>query len=115
LLFNVIPLDLNAPVPEFCKFFTAHQKESFLFASLISFAAPQYLERIVTADKIWVHQYEQDSKAQSVVWKSQTSPMAKKVKSQPSVGKITFTIFFSDMEIAIFVHFTPERKKIFVR
>jgi hypothetical protein len=37
--------------------------------------------------------------------------MAKKFKSQPSVGKITVTLFW-DVEGAILVHFTPKGKTI---
>jgi hypothetical protein len=64
-----------------------------LYVSLISFAPRQFLERIVTADEIWVHHYEPDSKAQSMAWKRPTSPVAKKFKSQPSAGKIMLTLF----------------------
>jgi hypothetical protein len=52
----------------------------------------EFLERIVTADKIWVNYYEPKSKAQIMVFKRPTSPMAKKFKSQPSAGKIWLTI-----------------------
>jgi hypothetical protein len=33
-------------------------EKSFFVASLTSFAPRQFLERIVTADEIWVHHYE---------------------------------------------------------
>jgi hypothetical protein len=62
-------------------------------ASLTSFAPRQFLERIVTADETWVDHYEPESKAQSLAWKRPTSPVAKKFKSQPSAGKIMFTLF----------------------
>jgi hypothetical protein len=35
-------------------------------------------------------------------------PVAKKFKSQPSVGKISFRSFLEDMEGEILVHFTPK-------
>jgi histone-lysine N-methyltransferase SETMAR len=79
-------------------------KKSFLVESLTNFAPLQFLERFVTADKTSVHHYEPESKAQSMVWKRPTSPVAKKFKSQPSVGKIMLTLFW-DMESAILVHF----------
>jgi hypothetical protein len=82
-----------------------------LVASLTNFAPRQFLERIVTADETWVHQYEPESKAQSVAWKHQTSHVVKKFKSQPSAGKIMLTIF-CDMEGAILVHFTPKGETV---
>jgi len=41
----------------------------------------QFLDRIVTADEIWVHHYEPECKALSVAWKRPTSPVAKKFES----------------------------------
>jgi hypothetical protein len=52
------------------------------------------LERIVTADEIWVHRYEPESKAQSMAWKRPKLPVAKKFKSQPSDGKIMLIVFW---------------------
>jgi hypothetical protein len=65
------------------------------------------LERIITADKTWVHHYEPESKAQSMAWKHPTLPVAKKFKSQPSAGKIMLTLFWN-MEGSILIHFTPK-------
>jgi hypothetical protein len=39
-----------------------------------------------------VHHYEQESKAQSTAWKHRTLPVAKKLKNQPSAGKIMLTL-----------------------
>jgi histone-lysine N-methyltransferase SETMAR len=74
-----------------------------LVASLTNFEPRQFSEPIVTADETWVHRYEPESKAQSMVWKSPTSPVAKKFKSQPSAGKIMLTLFW-DMEGTILIH-----------
>jgi hypothetical protein len=41
-----------------------------------------------------------------MAWKRQTSPVAKKFKSQPSAGKIMLKVL-GDVEYAILVHFTP--------
>jgi len=46
-----------------------------------------------------------------MAWKRQTSPMAKKFKSQPSAGKIMLTIF-CDMEGVILVHFIPKGETV---
>jgi hypothetical protein len=82
-----------------------------LVASLTNFGPRQFLEQIVTADETWVHQYEQESKAQSMSWKHPTLPVAKKFKSQPSAGKITLTLFWY-MEGEIFVHLTPKGETV---
>jgi hypothetical protein len=110
-LFNLIPLDFNAPVPAFQKFFNSvRKKKSFLVASLTGFAPCQILERIITTDETWVHHYKPESKAQSMAWKRPTSPVAKKFKSQPSAGKIMLTVFY--MEGATLVHFTSKGETV---
>jgi hypothetical protein len=58
-----------------------------------------------------VPHYEPESKAQSMAWKCLTSPMVKKVRSQPSATKIMLTLFW-DMEGVILVHFTPKGETI---
>jgi hypothetical protein len=78
-----------------------------LVASLTNFAPRQILQRIFTADEIWLHHYEPESKAQSMAWKHPTSPVAKKFKSQPSAIKVMLTLFWN-VEGAILVHFTPK-------
>jgi hypothetical protein len=95
----------------FCKFFNSIRKKSFLVASLIRFTPRQFLEQIITTDETWVHHYEPASKAQSVAWKRPTSPVAKKFKSRPSVGKIMLTLFW-DMKGAILVHFTAKGETV---
>jgi hypothetical protein len=46
-----------------------------------------------------------------MAWKSPTSPVAKKFRSQPSAGKIMLTLFW-DKEGAILVRFTPKRETV---
>jgi hypothetical protein len=46
-----------------------------------------------------------------MAWKGSTSLVAKKFKSQPSAGKIMFTLFW-DMEGAILVHFIPKGETV---
>jgi hypothetical protein len=74
--------------------FLIPSEKNFLVPSSTGSAPRQFLERIVTADEIWVHHYEPGSKALSVAWKRPTSPVAKKFKIQSSAGKIMLTIFF---------------------
>jgi hypothetical protein len=66
LLFNVIPLDLNAAVPAFRKFFNSVRKKFFGCVFNQFYTAPISLERIVTADETWMHHCGPESKAQ--IW-----------------------------------------------
>ena len=52
-----------------------------------------FLDRIITGDKTWVHQYEPECKQQSMEWKHPQLPIRKKVKSQPTAGKLMLTVF----------------------
>jgi hypothetical protein len=111
LLFNVIPIDFNAPVPAFHTLFLIPPEKSSLVVSLTNFALRQFLERIVTVDETWVHHYEPESKAQRVAWKCQTSPVAMKFKSQPPADKIILTVFWN-VEVAILVHLAPKGETV---
>jgi hypothetical protein len=82
-----------------------------LVASLTNFALRQFLDQILIADETWVNHYEPESKAQGVAWKRPTSPVAKKFKSQPSAGKIIFTLLW-DMEGVTLVHVTPKGETV---
>jgi hypothetical protein len=76
-------------------------EKNFLVVSLTNFALHQFLEGIITTDETWVHNYEPESKTQSMAWKCPMSLVAKKFKSQPSASKTMLTLFW-DMECAIF-------------
>jgi hypothetical protein len=76
----------------FNKFFLITSEKKVFFFGCV-FKRRQFLERIVTADEIWLNHYEPESKAQSMAWKRPISPVAKKFKSQPSAGKIMLTLF----------------------
>ena len=49
--------------------------------------------RLVTVDKTWVHYYEPEGKAKSRRWVEPRSPRPKKLKTQPSAGKVMATYF----------------------
>jgi hypothetical protein len=52
-----------------------------------------FLERIVTGDETLTHQYEPESKHQSMDWKHRHSPTKKKFKTHSTAGKLMFTVF----------------------
>jgi len=52
-----------------------------------------FLQQIVTGDETSIHNYEPESKRQSMQWKHPSCPVAKKYKMQPSAGKLMLTVF----------------------
>ena len=70
-----------------------------------------FLLRLVTVDKTWVHCYEPENKAQSRQWVGPGSPRPKKFKTQPSAGKVMATVVW-DAEGVIMSDFLPKRSKI---
>jgi hypothetical protein len=43
-------------------------------------------------DEMWIHHYAPESKRQGMEWKHKKSPVKKKFKTQPSVGKVMLTL-----------------------
>jgi hypothetical protein len=64
------------------------------------------LNRIVTGDESWKHQYQTESKYASMRWKLPSSPSTKKfnVTSTPSAGKVMLTVFW-DSQGVLLAHF----------
>jgi 5-methylcytosine-specific restriction endonuclease McrBC GTP-binding regulatory subunit McrB len=63
-----------------------------------------FLDCIITGDELWYHNYELESKQQSMEWQHVYSPSKKKFKTLPSAGKVTST-FFWDRKGVIFLDF----------
>ena len=55
-----------------------------------------FLLRLVTVDKLWVHNYEPENKAQSCQWVGPGSPRPKKFNTQPSAGWLVACSWFND-------------------
>ena len=53
-----------------------------------------FLDRIITGYETCVHHYEPESKRQRMEWKHPQSPCKKKLRTQPSAGKLMFTVFW---------------------
>ena len=60
-----------------------------------------FLTRIATGDETWVHRFAPESKRQSMEWKHPGSAVKKKVKSQPSAGKVFLTIFWDSQGVIL--------------
>ena len=70
-----------------------------------------FLLRMVTVDETWVHYYELENKAQSRQRVGSGSPRPKKLKTQPSAGKVMATVFW-DAKSVIMLDFLPKRSTI---
>ena len=70
-----------------------------------------FLLRLVTVDGTSVHYYEPENKAQSRQWVGPGSPRPKKLKTQPSAGKVMATVFW-DAKGVIILDFLPKRSTI---
>ncbi|XP_064461739.1 histone-lysine N-methyltransferase SETMAR-like [Ornithodoros turicata] len=53
-----------------------------------------FLDRIITCDETWVHDFTSDSKRSSKQWKHTGSPAPKKFQSTPSAGKVMARVFW---------------------
>ncbi|XP_076053595.1 protein GVQW3-like [Oratosquilla oratoria] len=53
----------------------------------------KFFKKLITQDETWVHQYDPETKAQSMQWKHLDSLPPKKARVQPSAGKVMLTVF----------------------
>ncbi|XP_049807215.1 uncharacterized protein LOC126249596 [Schistocerca nitens] len=60
-----------------------------------------FLNSIVTRDETWHHHFKPESKRQSFEWQHVNSPSKKKFESQPSAGKVMFTVFCNSQDVVL--------------
>jgi len=60
-----------------------------------------FIRRIVTDDETWLHDYDPETKQQSMQWKHVSSPYPLKFKMQASAGKIMCIIFWDAEDILL--------------
>ena len=70
-----------------------------------------FLHHIVTGDETWVHQFEPESKAQSMQWRHVKSPPPRKFKVMPSSKKVMATVFW-DSSGVLLVDYLPQGQTI---
>ena len=70
-----------------------------------------FLHRIVTGDETWIHQFEPESKRQSMQWRHVISPPPRKFKAVPSMKKIMATVFW-DASGVLLVDILPDGQTI---
>jgi hypothetical protein len=61
-----------------------------------------FLTQSVTADEIWAHHFEPETKRHFMEWYNSQSPRKEKLKNSLSVGKVMITVFW-DCEGVILV------------
>jgi hypothetical protein len=64
------------------------------------------MDLIVTGDNTWVLHFTPESKQQSMVWKHPGSPVTKKFRRTPSIGKLMVTVFW-DRRGPLLLDFMP--------
>ena len=69
------------------------------------------LENVITGDKLWVFQYDPETKQQSHPWKSVSSPRLKKARMQCSQVKVMLITFFDNQEM-VHHEFVPQRQTV---
>jgi histone-lysine N-methyltransferase SETMAR len=70
-----------------------------------------FLRRIITGDETWIHQFEPESKRQSMQWRHIASPPPRKFKVVPSMQKVMATVFW-DASGVLLVDFLPHGQTI---
>jgi len=65
-----------------------------------------FLGRTVTGDETWVHYRQSETKKASKEWRHTSSPKPKKLRTQPSAGKVVLTLFWDERGV-ILEHYMP--------
>ena len=60
-----------------------------------------FLNKIITMDKTWVHFYKPEVKQQSSVWKTAQSPPPVKYKTVKSLGKVMLMVFMDNQGVIL--------------
>ena len=74
-------------------------------------ASEKFLENVITGDKLWVFQYDPETKRQSCQWKSVSSPRPKKPRLQRSQVKVMLITFF-DHQGMVHHEFVPQGQTV---
>lgn len=70
-----------------------------------------FLDRLVTMDETWIHNYDPETKEQSKQWKHVGSPRPKKFRVQKSAGKILASVFW-DKDGIILIDYLEQGRTI---
>ena len=70
-----------------------------------------FMERIITVDETWISFYMPETKQQSTMWKTPSSPSPKKFKQALSTKKQMFIVFF-DARGVVLTHAVPQGQTV---
>lgn len=71
----------------------------------------RFLDSIITADETWVSLYDPETKQDSSVWKTPSSPSPTKAMVKPSAKKMMFIVFF-DTRGVVLCHAVPTGRTV---
>ena len=66
----------------------------------------EFLSKIITGDESWVYGYDMETKVQSSLWTSKTSPRPKKACQVRSKIKVLLTVFFDASRVVHYEYFS---------
>ena len=69
--------------------------------------AIMFLQRIITTDETWLHNFDPETKEQSAVWKQSGSPPPVTARVTKSGGKTMF-VMFADIRGMVLMHAVPK-------
>lgn len=78
------------------------------FLDLVKDKEEETISQIVTCDETWIHQWDPESKQESMQWKYKGEKPPRKFKVRPSAGKLMATIFW-DVEGIIMIDYLPKK------
>ncbi|GFO11571.1 histone-lysine N-methyltransferase SETMAR [Plakobranchus ocellatus] len=87
------------------------QRKNMCTQFLMNAEGEAFLQRILTGDKSWVHNYDPKCKAQLMEFRHKTSPGPKKFKVVDSARKVLFTALW-DMEGVVHVEFLEQGQTV---
>ena len=73
-----------------------------------------FLNRIITCDETWIHNYDPETKQESMIWKTPGTPPPKKARTSKSAQKTMF-IFFMDRRGMLLSHAVPQGETVNAR
>ncbi len=69
-----------------------------------------FLSKVITCDKMWLHHFDTKSKLESKVWRTFSSSKTKKVQQQKSADKVMLCVF-CDAQGVIYQPVVPPKTK----
>src|ERR1051325_7851624 len=71
----------------------------------------RFYARLVTCDETWLHNYDPESKQESMAWKHAGSPATRKFKVVKSAGKVMASVFW-DKDGILLIDYMPHKTTI---